>query len=81
VQVYGHRTEGPHAPEHYVVGFATVEVPVGQAARVDIPVSLLPLAVWNPQLKKRECPSGTSVELLVGAHAKDPAACRLRVPV
>jgi len=46
-----------------------------------VPVSLLPLAVWNPALKRRESPVNTTVELLVGAHAKDAAACRVVVAV
>jgi beta-glucosidase len=81
VQVYGRRTEGEHAAERYLVGFAPVEVPAGASVDLEVPVSLLPLAVWNPELKQREHPVNTTVELLVGAHAKDPAACRVVVVV
>jgi beta-glucosidase len=81
VQVYGRRTEGEHAAERYLVGFAPVEVSAGASVELEVPVSLLPLAVWNPERKRREHPVHTKVELVVGAHAKDPAACRLVVAV
>ncbi|MBN2371972.1 MAG: glycoside hydrolase family 3 C-terminal domain-containing protein [Vicinamibacteria bacterium] len=81
IQVYGCRTEGEHAAENYLVGFMPVEVPAGESVNAEAPVSLAPLAVWNPELKKRERPANTTVELRVGAHAKDPAACRLVVAV
>ena len=48
---------------------------------VEVPVSLQPLAVWDPSLKTRVVPASTTIELRVGAHAKDPAARLLRVPV
>jgi beta-glucosidase len=81
VQVYARRTEGPHAAERYLVGFQPVEVPAAQSVEVEVPVSLLPLAVWNPQFKMRELPANTTVELLVGAHARDKGGCRLRMAV
>ncbi len=81
VQVYGRRTEGEHKKEQYLVGFQPVKVPAGSSVRLEVPVSLQPLAAWNPVKKIREPPASTTVELLVGAHAKDPAACRIPVPV
>jgi beta-glucosidase len=81
VQVYGRRTEGEHAAESYVVGFRPVWVPAGQSVPVEVPVSLQPLAVWDPSLKTRVAPASTTIELRVGAHAKDPAARLLRVAV
>ncbi len=81
VQLYGHRTEGEHAAETYLVGFRPVHLSAGQSVDVEVPISLAPLGLWNPQLKRRESPAGTTIELLVGAHAKDPAGCRVRVAV
>jgi beta-glucosidase len=81
VQVYGRRREGEHAGESYLVGFAPAKARAGESLEVEVPVSLEPLAVWSPALEKRQRPSGTSVELRVGAHVRDPAACRLTLAV
>jgi beta-glucosidase len=80
VQVYGRRTRDPYAGELMLVGFAVAEVPAGGAVPVDVAVSLLPLAVWDPAAKRRVPPRADEILLEVGAHAHDPRAIPLRVP-
>jgi beta-glucosidase len=79
VQVYGRNSGGPYAGELALVGFAPVSVGAGATATVEVPVSLLPLGVWDPASRRRVLPAPDEVELEVGAHAHDPAASVLRL--
>ena len=79
VQVYGHRTEGPRAGESALLGFTAAAIPAGHSAEVAVACSLDPLAIWNPQTRQLDLPTGTAVALEVGAHAHDPAALSLKV--
>ncbi|MDU0349488.1 beta-glucosidase family protein [Actinomyces sp. MRS3W] len=74
VQVYGRG--GLHAEETQLLGFATVAVPAGGEAKVDVPVRLTQLGSWNPDSKRIELADG-AVELEVGFHAHDSHASRL----
>jgi beta-glucosidase len=74
VQIYGRSSSGPYAGELALVGFAPVSVAAGTTATVEVEVSLLPLAVWDPVSRRRTLPAAGGVELEVGAHAHDPAA-------
>ncbi|QGQ20474.1 family 3 glycosyl hydrolase [Cellulomonas sp. JZ18] len=79
VQVYGRRAEGERAGETVVVGFAVAEVPAGQAVEVAVPVSLVPLSLWDAGAKRLRLPSGVAVELEVASHAHADDAVTLRV--
>jgi beta-glucosidase len=78
VQVYGRCDSGPYAGELFLCGFAPVQVPAGGAARVRVPVSLWPLAAWDPTAQQRRLPELATVAFEVGAHAHDPEAVRIR---
>ena len=79
VQVYGTASRGPYAGEQFVVGFAPVFVQAGMSERVEVDVSLLPLAAWDADSRRRVLPDVGDVELEVGAHAHDPGAQRPRL--
>ena len=79
VQVYGSASSGPYAGEQFVVGFAPVFVRAGSSAIAMVEVSLLPLAAWDDESRRRVPPSPGDVELEVGAHAHAPDATRLRL--
>lgn len=79
VQAYGSASRGPYAGEQFVIGFAPVFVHAGLSARVTVDVSLLPLAAWDGESRRRVLPAVDAVELEVGAHAHDPSATRLRL--
>ncbi|WP_311765873.1 MULTISPECIES: glycoside hydrolase family 3 C-terminal domain-containing protein [unclassified Actinomyces] len=74
VQAYGRG--GAHADETQLLGFATVEVPAGGRADVEVPVRLTQLGSWDPGARRIVLADGP-VELEVGFHAHDPAAVTL----
>ncbi|RAX21669.1 MULTISPECIES: glycoside hydrolase family 3 C-terminal domain-containing protein [unclassified Actinomyces] len=75
VQVYGRG--GTHADETQLLGFATVAVPAGRTAEVDVPVRLTQLGAWDPLVKRIALADGP-VELDVCFHAHDAEAITLR---
>jgi beta-glucosidase len=78
VQVYGRRADT--ADDGFtLLGFAGVDVPPEGSASVEIQVSFLPLARWSASQERRIMPASDSVELEIGAYARDPAAVRLRI--
>ena len=79
VQIYGRSSNGPYAGELALVGFAPVSVDAGETVTVEVEVSLLPLAAWDPESGRRILPAAGDVELEVGAHAHDPAAWLLHL--
>ncbi len=79
VQVYGRTTAGPYAGELLLAGFAPVSVPAGSTVSVDVGVSLLALAVWDPAGRRRVPPDPAAVELEVSSHAHDPDAVTVRL--
>jgi beta-glucosidase len=79
VQVYGRRTDGEHAGELWLVGFAVADVPAGKAVAVEVPVSFTPLALWDKNAKTRILPDAKNVVLEVGSFVHDPAATTLNV--
>jgi beta-glucosidase len=80
VQVYGRPAEGDYAGELMLVGFAGVDVPARASAGVEVLVSFLPLAQWDPTVKRRVLPPTTGIALEVGSHAHDPDAIVVRLP-
>jgi beta-glucosidase len=79
VQVYGRTSSGPYAGELILVGFTPVFIPAGSMMTVTVPVSLLPLAVWDDTERRRVLPAVADVGLEIGAHAHDPDALRVRL--
>jgi beta-glucosidase len=77
VQVYGRRRTGGYAGELLLAGFAPVAVPAGGSAVVAVDVSMLPLAEWDPDARRRVTPEPDDVTLEVGGHAHDPSAVHL----
>ena len=74
VQVFGRRRSGPHAGETWLLGFRSVEVAAGATGRFEVPYSLEPLALWSSAARTRVLPGPDDVEVVVAAHAHDPAA-------
>lgn len=77
VQVYGRSRTGPYAGELLLAGFAVVAVAPGGTGSVDVPVSLVALAAWDPAARRRVVPALGDVGLEVGSFAHDPASVRL----
>jgi beta-glucosidase len=73
LHVYGRRRSGEHAGETWLLGFSAVSVPAGRHARVDVPFCLDPLALWSPEEGTRVLPALDDVDVVVAAHAHDPA--------
>jgi beta-glucosidase len=79
VQVYGRRERGAYAGELMLAGFAGVDVPAGGSARVEVAVSLTPLAAWDAKRRSRVAPPPADVVLEIGAHVHDPDAVVVRL--
>jgi beta-glucosidase len=79
VQVYGRRETGTYAGELMLAGFAGVDLGAGESAHVDVDVSLVALAEWDPASKTRVPPRRQDVVLEVGSHARDEAAIVVRL--
>jgi beta-glucosidase len=77
VQVYGRRRTGSYAGENLVCGFAVADVPAGESVDVVVDISLLALAAWDPDGRRRVVPAPADVTLAVGSHAHDPAAIEI----
>ena len=73
LQVYGRRRSGVHAGETWLLGFRSVPVRAGHSARIDVPFSLEPLALWSPTERVRVPPTADDVEVVVAAHWNDPS--------
>jgi beta-glucosidase len=81
IQVYGHRTDGQRPGESTLVGFTTVAVAAGATVEATVPVTLETLGIWNPDTKRLDPPTPTTVAFKVGAHAQDPDAHLVAVTV
>jgi beta-glucosidase len=77
VQVYGRRTTGDYAGELLLTGFTVADVPADDIVEVEVEISLLALAEWDPATRRRLPPRPGDVSLEVGSHAHDPAAIRI----
>jgi beta-glucosidase len=72
VQVYGHR---PTIGDRVLLGFSGVELEPGQRRELTVPVSLRPLATWNPDVDDLALPIG-EIQVDVSAYAGDPGSTR-----
>ena len=80
VQVYGSlAVPAEDRPREVLVGFASVLVPAGATAGVDVPISLRPLSRWDAARRDLVPPAGELV-LRAGSWAGDPDALVTRVP-
>jgi beta-glucosidase len=80
VQVYGRSSSGPYGGELLLAGFAALEVAAGTSETTSVAVSLVPLAVWDPDLGRRVLPRPADVTLEVGSFAHDPGCRSVTLP-
>jgi len=79
VQVYGRRTDAIDEDGFTLLGFGVVEVEADTSASAGVLVSLLPLARWDPTVRRRVFPEMAAVELEIGSYARDAAAIHLQL--